>query len=357
MKKFFYKKRIFITISLLFSISLITLSFVRIDYDITSPGNINEVNSVISVDSQYEQKGSFNTTSVYVNERTSILKYLFAHLSKSNIIEKSSEIVYRDDIRNSKSGVIQKNISIYNSIICAYAKAGKYLDYQYEGIIIHTLTKYATLDLEVGDIISKVAGESFNNSTEFLSLYNKARTNEEYYKKEEGICYLPLTVNGEDKIVKSQALMTADDGSVYPVFGFEFYDYHSINEETANPQFTLKDAITEGPSGGLMQSLSIYNALTEFDYTYGLKIAGTGTIEIDGTVGAIGGMYSKIFTAYYEDVDIFFVPYYESTTETNYQEALRAYEALGKPEDFIIVPVRNFDEAVNYLIGIGEAND
>lgn len=353
MKNFFKQKRVWIIISLSFSLSLILCSIIKIDYDIITPGYINKVESVIEIESDYTQLGSFNTTSVLVNERCSVLQYLLAHLSKASIIEETSEIVDNSDIRNSNSGVIQKNVSITNAIICAYKEAGKTIDYQYEGIIVHTLYVYATNDLNVGDIISKIDGQSFSNSEEFMVLYNNARLNPQYFDKEKQICSIPVTVNGVDKVITSNYMMTTSTGDIYPAFGFDYYDYHTIKEESASPSFTLNKSTTTGPSGGLMQTLAVFNALTEFDYTHGLTIAGTGTIEIDGTVGVIGGMYSKIFTAYYSGVDIFFVPYYESSSKTNYDVAMEAYRDLGSPSDFQIVPVQTFEEALIFLKNYG----
>ena len=47
----------------------------------------------------------------------------------------------------------------------------------------------------------------------------------------------------------------------------------------------IKSKKTEsGSSGGFMTTLAIYNALTEKDITKGYKIAGTGTIEPDGSM-------------------------------------------------------------------------
>ena len=40
----------------------------------------------------------------------------------------------------------------------------------------------------------------------------------------------------------------------------------------------------------------------------------------------------------------------------NYEEALRAYEVLGCPDDFIIVPVSTFEQAVDYLEKLGDTN-
>jgi PDZ domain-containing protein len=59
-----------------------------------------------------------------------------------------------------------------------------------------------------------------------------------------------------------------------------------------NPQ-----KIVGGPSAGLMFALSVYNAVTPDDLTGGRKIAGTGTINLDGSVGPIGGVEQKVVAA------------------------------------------------------------
>lgn len=52
-----------------------------------------------------------------------------------------------------------------------------------------------------------------------------------------------------------------------------------------------------GPSAGMMFSLGIIDTLTPGAMTGGKKIAGTGTIQPDGTVGPIGGIRQKMFGA------------------------------------------------------------
>ncbi len=57
-----------------------------------------------------------------------------------------------------------------------------------------------------------------------------------------------------------------------------------------------------------MFSLEIYNQLMEEDLTKGYKIAGTGTIDSEGTVGPIGGIDQKIVAADKAGAEIFFAP-------------------------------------------------
>lgn len=355
MKKFFKKYLVLIISLSVLTIALAVLNFVHIKYDVTSPACITEFNSLIEIENAYPQKGSFNTTSVYLNDHCNVLQYLLAKPSRSTIVEEESEVINTSSTQNYRSGVFQKNVSLDNALIVAYNAAGKHLEYTYEGIIIHTVAVYAPIELKAGDVISKVNGKSFTSSAQFLKLYNEARLSDEFFDREKGICNLPLTINGKDVILTTDYLLTDSNGDKYPVYGFYYYDCYNLDAENSSPHYAIKEQKTTGPSGGLLQALTIFNALTEFDYTYGLKIGGTGTIDADGNVGMIGGMTSKIFTAYHSGIKIFFVPYVESDNpETNYNEAMAAYKTLGSPKDFTIVPVETFQDALDFLIKYGE---
>lgn len=63
-----------------------------------------------------------------------------------------------------------------------------------------------------------------------------------------------------------------------------------------------------GPSGGLAFTLEILDVLTQGELTGGTGVAATGTIELDGSVGAVGGMAQKIAVAVEEGIGLFLVP-------------------------------------------------
>ena len=104
--------------------------------------------------------------------------------------------------------------------------------------------------------------------------------------------------------------------------------------------FKFKDN-ESGSSGGLMMALSIYNQLTDFDLTNGLKIAGTGTISEDGSVGEISGIKYKIVGAGENDADIFLVP------KENYIEAKEVKKINGYKMQ--LVSVETFSDAIKFL--------
>jgi Lon-like protease len=63
-----------------------------------------------------------------------------------------------------------------------------------------------------------------------------------------------------------------------------------------------------GPSAGLMFSLGILDKLTPGELTGGKKIAGTGTIQPTGEVGAIGGIQQKMVGAKDAGATVFLTP-------------------------------------------------
>jgi Lon-like protease len=63
-----------------------------------------------------------------------------------------------------------------------------------------------------------------------------------------------------------------------------------------------------GPSAGLMVGVTVYDLLSEEDLLAGRRIAGTGTLDIDGRVGDVGGVLEKTVGAIRAGYDVLLVP-------------------------------------------------
>ncbi|WP_030451758.1 PDZ domain-containing protein [Herbidospora cretacea] len=74
--------------------------------------------------------------------------------------------------------------------------------------------------------------------------------------------------------------------------------------------FTVNISVGDvgGPSAGLMFSLGIYDKLTPGPLTGGKAIAGTGTMDARGNVGAIGGIEQKMVGAKKAGATVFLTP-------------------------------------------------
>jgi len=92
-----------------------------------------------------------------------------------------------------------------------------------------------------------------------------------------------------------------------------------------------------GPSHGAALALTLIDQLTPGGVTFGNRVAVTGTINANGTVGKIGGIRQKAYTVYRNGADVFFVPYGQA------QEA-----RLGAPE-LNIVPVQTLRDILDWL--------
>lgn len=101
-----------------------------------------------------------------------------------------------------------------------------------------------------------------------------------------------------------------------------------------------------GPSAGTMFALAIYDKLTPGSLTGGKKIAGTGEMTPDGTVGPIGGIRQKMAGAADKGATIFLVPAANCAEATDgdddglelvkvstLKDAITSLEALAKDPD------------------------
>jgi PDZ domain-containing protein len=120
--------------------------------------------------------------------------------------------------------------------------------------------------------------------------------------------------------------------------------------ETYNPsfEFPIKIDIDSqnigGPSAGLMYTLAVIDALTDADLTNGWRIAGTGTVRSDGTVGAIGGIKQKVVAAQEAGAQYVLVP------TANFDAAASVVD-----DDVELVAVESVDEALTFLGGLPPA--
>ncbi|WP_228081563.1 hypothetical protein [Streptomyces profundus] len=97
-----------------------------------------------------------------------------------------------------------------------------------------------------------------------------------------------------------------------------------------------------GPSAGLLFSLGLVALLDGDgqggDLTGGLVIAGTGTIDADGTVGAVGGVPLKTHAARADGAEVFLVPHDECDAASG-----------NAPDGLRLVPVETLTDAITSL--------
>jgi PDZ domain-containing protein len=118
----------------------------------------------------------------------------------------------------------------------------------------------------------------------------------------------------------------------------------SIESENVFP-FTVSIQLNNvgGPSAGMMFALGIIDKITDTNLTGGRIVAGTGTIDAAGNVGAIGGIQMKTIGARDAGATVFLAP------ASNCAEA-----KANQPAGLELVKVNTLKDALNALTDIRE---
>lgn len=307
---------------------IIFLFFYEFPYVIYTPGGIVNLEDRIEVENSRDTKGSLNMSYVSLVKGT-LPMILLSYIIPNWDLVKSSEITAPDESVDELLELekLYMQSSIDNATILAYEKAGKELNITREVNNIVYISDDADTDLEIYDELLTADGIEVNDVAELREIVNS---------KNEGdtITFL-VNRNGKEKECSAKIYNT-EDGLKVGVSFLTTYEYET------NPEISVATKASEsGSSGGLMLTLAIYNAITDEDITKGRTVVGTGTISLDGTVGAIDGVKYKILGAVKSDAEIFLCPM------ENYEEALSVKDEFDL--DIEIHGVATFDEALEYL--------
>lgn len=318
MKKFLKENLRFI----IFMIILITVVNIELPYYIEAPGGT--INLTKRIDENYKKEnGSLNM--LYVTEyKGNIVTVLLSKIIKSwDLFEISNQQVSNEDAHDIyvRNKVMLDN-SINNATYVAYNYAGKNLTIkEIQNIVIATTKDNG---LKIGDIILSIDNYDIkNNKTikEYLSSLNPGDK-------------VNLKIKRNDK--EETISITIDEDKLIGIMLITNYIYETPDDLNIN--FRSGEG---GSSGGLVLALGIYSEITDTDILKGRNIAGTGTIDIDGTIGEIDGIKYKIAGAVRNKMDVVLVSPY------NYEEAKQVVKENNY--NIEIVCVKTFEEAINYL--------
>ena len=151
---------------------------------------------------------------------------------------------------------------------------------------------------------------------------------------------IPLTSDGAGtlKSVDVELIQSPDDAS-RTLIGFSARDTRTV-QLPFNVNFDTDDI--GGPSAGLSFTLALIDNLTKGELVPPQGVAVTGTIQDDGSVGAIGALVQKSIAVKKSGAKIFLVP-----TAQGPDDIAAAQAAVGEAVE--IVPVASLAEALKAL--------
>jgi Lon-like protease len=300
--------------------------WVPLPYFALGPGPAREVVPLIHVDGArtYRSSGRLVMTTIRFTQVTA-LGALIAWINPEQAVV-NEEVVYPPGLSPSEEeqrAISQMDQSKIDAAAVALSEVTRYPREHGPGALVELVGTDCPADgrLLPGDQIVQIDGERVDSRREASRLIDAVPADEpiDFRVEADG--------EGRDVRVTRGPCPGVDE----PVIGIILVDSFPF-------QITIESGDVGGPSAGLMWAVGLYDLLTSGDLTRGRTIAGTGTIDLNGNVGPIGGIIDKVVAAREANADIMLVP------QADFHE-LRDVET----GDLKLIPVSTFDEALKAL--------
>lgn len=323
---------------------LVVAVFKSWPYVIYQAGSAEPVHPRVETGHQLDEKGALLFTTVTTRSKPNIFELLYARLNpRMDITTEASATggtVNMAAYRNLLAWM--RDSSEAGALIAAYGALHKDIKVEEEGTIVTGFvegTKAREHGLQEGDVITAVDGQEAKTPQELTTILSS--------KKPGDVVKLTGTRGGKPFEASVPLIKMDDTGRAGVGFGPD-----AVLKVTAPDPVKFSFDDIGGPSAGLMMTLEIVAQLKGEDLTRGYRIAGTGTIAADGSVGQIGGIQYKLMAADREKADYFLVPYIKSGNYGNWNDAEATVKKLKlKPK---LVKVSSLQDALKFLEGLPE---
>jgi PDZ domain-containing protein len=150
--------------------------------------------------------------------------------------------------------------------------------------------------------------------------------------------------NGEESDGEIELVASPDDAT-RTIVGFVPADTSTVDLD-GDVEVLIDTDQVGGPSAGTAFTVTLIDELTEGDLLGGNDVAFTGTINVNGEIGAIGGLTSKASAVQQAGVRYLFVPVAQGE-----RDIAAARRVVG--DDVEIIPVGTIDEVLAALVELG----
>ena len=310
----------------------VTAVLIPINEGLEAPGFTASVEPMIHMPAQYRHSssGSLILTSVIPQAPILMGEWIYAQLNHSIALEPENEIVPTNT--NTQTISVQNYQMLLDSdttaIFVGLHLAGYPVDIN-DGLVIGAILPQspAVGILQNGDIITGANGKTITTQSDL--------SNQLQLITPGSIINLTIVRNGQTMNISVVTMLPAQANG--PARIGIVVEQHSSGFTLPFPIQIIPKKIVGGPSAGLMFTLGVYDLLSGQNLTEGRRIAGTGTIDLDGNVGEIGGVQQKVVAAERTGAQYFLVP------SANYADA----QAVAK--NITVVEVNTAQDAINFL--------
>jgi Lon-like protease len=317
-------------LSALLAVFLVGAVLVPLPILTVHPGPTPDVSKLLTIDgTTYPSKGTLHMTTVTVRPAT-LLRAVAAFLNPTVAVI-PREYVYTPG--KSEKEIVQENATEMDqsgvaAAIAAYRELGTLGPPQGVLIVATAAGAPAAGVLRAGDVVSSLDGQPTTTNEELMAIVGRHKVGDQLA--------IAIQRGAEQRQGTVRLIRNPDarDQST-PMIGVTVRTKFQLPQDVR-----LNAGNIGGPSAGLMFSLSVVDRLVPEDLTHGYTIAGTGTIDGDGRVGAVGGVDQKVEAAERIHARYFLAPHDNG-------EASEARKAVDT--DMKVIEVDTLHEAVTAL--------
>ena len=315
-------------------ITLSSLALIKTDYYFMSPGppyqweiNYVDINT-------FDFEGNLFQLTVRRDEANALI-YVWSLLNDSYDLY-PKEVILPDGVTPKELSEISiQNMRASENVAIAVAlkNLGYDIDTKGDGVLVVGILDDSPVKdkLKKSDLLNSINNIEIFSATEFISTLRTYSIGETV-----SIGLLREVEGVKEQMYIETTLIEHVEYEGEPMVGFLAT---TVNERFDFPfEIDIKTGNVGGPSAGLMMALNVYNNLIPEDITNSMIVAGTGTIEIDGSVGPVGGIKQKIIAAKRAGAELILVPV------ANFEEATQF-----ETDKTAIVAVDSFDEALSVI--------
>lgn len=312
----------------------VVFSFWHTDLVAVRPGSVEPVPSHITVSGAavYPPDSEISLVTVRVSRRLTIWQRIAAGFESGVDIE-PERVFTGDSTRNElrQRNVQRMETSQFTASVVALEHLGYEIPRQFLGVVVGEAMAGAPAadELERGDVIVGIDGVPVADLEDLAQVLASRDVGQMVALDVEQVD------GGSVELVHLELIASPDDAdrALIGIGATERIDIGELPVEIA-----IDSGEIGGPSAGLSLTLGIIDLLTPGELTGDLKVAATGTIAYDGSVGAIGEVDQKAIAATRAGTDLFLVPV------SNYDDALsHAGDSLK------VVAVASLQEALDAL--------
>jgi len=321
------------------------LFLVRLPYYLIQPGSVRPAENRIEIEGaeNFVDDGEVLFTTVFIDQATPAL--LVRAWLDDAVEVRTREEMYPE---NNRDEVQQQNrarmdLSKLTATRVALDHVGIDASYSADGARVLGLIEGGPSEglLELDDVIVEVDGEEVAMPSDIgAQLADRSPGDEVEVVVRRGVGESAEDAADDDETVVQVTLGAASDDAQRPVLGIEVEPDAPRIESPV--QVAVDSGTVSGPSAGLAWTLAIIDRLTPGSITDGRRIAVTGEILDDGTVGPVGGVRQKVAAVKRAGIELFIYP---AATSEEDQAAMRRIAG----DDVELRPVANVDEAVEVL--------